>query len=245
MCSFHSRSPETAVRTSSWAPNLTTRTLVRRPQSRHARQPAIFRETALDTHNTRATEDFGFAARGIVLERTQYPTRTYSAATGNETKRERQAQQALSKLATLSPTGEIRTVFQPTKEQMPVCQVAGERRANVYNSEWALLDTLDVSMYLSEKEAREKTARARVEGQRAILDSQVAALQAAKASGAGPTHRCLVGLGWTLLDTCTHCRHTAGSPVSWACMARCVPQAAEERAKIAEREAVVAQVGVG
>lgn len=51
--------------------------------------------------------------------------------------------EALQRTSQMAGQGEVRTVFMPTAEQMPVCAAAGERRGNVANSEWALLDTLE------------------------------------------------------------------------------------------------------
>ncbi len=58
--------------------------------------------------------------------------------TRSMTKQQRAAAEALSKTARLAADGEVRSVFQPTPEQMPVCMAAGQRRSNIANSEWPL-----------------------------------------------------------------------------------------------------------
>lgn len=51
--------------------------------------------------------------------------------------------------------------------------MATTRRKGIEGSEWALLDTLEVDMYLREKEARAAALAAQQAQQRAALDAQV------------------------------------------------------------------------
>ncbi|PNW87427.1 hypothetical protein CHLRE_02g145850v5 [Chlamydomonas reinhardtii] len=146
-------------------------------RSQHARAPAIFRDTALDTHKSIQPEYFG---PSTVPEKKEFSTRLSSGRTRSVTKHQRAAMEALQRTSQMAGQGEVRTVFMPTAEQMPVCAAAGERRGNVANSEWALLDTLEVNLYLNEKDARLRSQKAVQQTQRAILDTQVGMLAQAK-----------------------------------------------------------------
>ncbi|KAG2437218.1 hypothetical protein HXX76_005881 [Chlamydomonas incerta] len=146
-------------------------------RSHHARAPAIFRDTALDTHKALLPEYFG---PSVVPEKKEYSTRLSSGQTRSVTKHQRKAMEALQRTSQLAGPGEVRTVFMPTAEQMPVCAAAGERRNNVANSEWALLDTLEVNLYLNEKDAKLRAQKAVQQSQRTTLDAQVGILAQAK-----------------------------------------------------------------
>ncbi|KAG2495880.1 hypothetical protein HYH03_006118 [Edaphochlamys debaryana] len=116
----------------------------------------------------------------VLPEKKEYSTRQSSGAMRETTRQQRAAMAALARTSQLASNGEVRTVFIPTREQMPVCAEAGERRGNVYNSEWALLDTLEVNLFMSEKDKRTKAAREAAAAQRAALDEQAVTVQQAK-----------------------------------------------------------------
>ncbi|GIL81280.1 hypothetical protein Vretimale_1091 [Volvox reticuliferus] len=148
-------------------------------RSPHQRTPAIFRETSLDTHKTMQPEYFG---PSIVPERKVVPTRLNSASQRATARQNRAALDALNRTSQLTAPGEVRSVFVPTAEQMPVCAAAMERRANVAGSEWALIDTLDVALFLSEKEAQARAVREAQARQKAVLDRQMSQLAQVKAA---------------------------------------------------------------
>lgn len=75
---------------------------------------------------------------------------------------------------------EFRSVFKPRPEQEPVCQLATQRRKLIQNSEWALIDTLEVDMYMREKEARAAALVALQTSQRQALDQQMGEVEAAR-----------------------------------------------------------------
>ncbi|KXZ50934.1 hypothetical protein GPECTOR_14g18 [Gonium pectorale] len=118
----------------------------------------------------------------VVPDKKEYPTRMGSGSLRFTSRAQQAALEALARTAQMAPDGEVRTVFMPTKEQMPVCAAAGERRANVAASEWALLDTLEVTLAAAEREAAARAARAAKQQQRAALDRQLSEVQRAKAA---------------------------------------------------------------
>ncbi|GFR48427.1 hypothetical protein Agub_g10323 [Astrephomene gubernaculifera] len=143
-------------------------------RSRHPRSPAVFRETALDTHKTLASD---FDGPDYIMPRRDYPTRIGSATVLEANRQKKAALEALLRTSQFSAPGEVRSVFVPTAQQLPVCLAAGERRANVAASEWALLDTLGVTMFDREREREERAVRVLQRQQRVALDGQMAALQ--------------------------------------------------------------------
>ncbi|GLC41378.1 hypothetical protein PLESTB_001018200 [Pleodorina starrii] len=148
-------------------------------RSRHPRAPAIFRETSLDTHKTAPPEYFG---PSIVPERKEVPTRLNSAARRATTRQQRAALESLNRTSQLTASGEVRSVFVPSPEQLPVCAAAAERRANVGASEWALIDTLDVALLVGEREVVARRTREAQAAQKAALDRQMGQLQTVKAA---------------------------------------------------------------
>ena len=68
---------------------------------------------------------------------------------------------------------EYKSVFQPRPGQEHVCGLSTGHRTKVADSEWALLDTLDVQMCNDDRERREALAHTRAAEQRGHLDRQV------------------------------------------------------------------------
>ncbi|EFJ46959.1 hypothetical protein VOLCADRAFT_105271 [Volvox carteri f. nagariensis] len=114
--------------------------------------------------------------------RREFPTRLSSATQRVTTRQHRAALEALNRTSQLTAPGEVRSVFIPTAEQLPVCAAAAERRANVGGSEWALIDTLDVALFMKEKEVQQRLAREAQARQKAALDKQMEQLTQIKAA---------------------------------------------------------------
>lgn len=138
--------------------------------------PAKFRETALDTHKSSPAEDFGpspdllpagftGSADYLSMMKTQR-TQTRSKSTSlpsvyNQTIPADQIQYA--------------SVFKPRPEQEHACSLAREHRDKMKNSEWALLDTLEVELFNNEKEWRQRMKAANCNTVKKQLDAQVTA----------------------------------------------------------------------
>lgn len=136
------------------------------------RRPAQFRETLRDTHKTMPAEDFGPSTRGLGLGTGTAGSRSQggshsargpgagagrSQSLGRAGTRTRNAHSALP----FGPEAtEFRSVFKPRPDQEHVCSMAREHRDRIAKSEWALLDTLEVQMYLDEKAARARQIEA-------------------------------------------------------------------------------------
>lgn len=148
----------------------------------YTRAPAQFRDTVMDTHKSSGVEDFG--PRVLPEKKLGYTTRITSATSGfaGLTKNQLAATAAMTRTTRVLPDGEYRSVFRPTPEQEVVCGAAKERRGNVATSEWALLDTLGVQMFLDERDQKQRALRSAQDGQRAYLDKQMAEVEAAKAA---------------------------------------------------------------
>ncbi|KAL6752540.1 hypothetical protein V8C86DRAFT_2752513 [Haematococcus lacustris] len=156
--------------------------------ARQTRSPAVFRETALDTHKTMPAEDFKAAYQNDPNTRATYgpgtmsTRRLHSPRFASTTRHKPDATAALHSGHTTLGFGRQRassfgpptvgplplegapvlhaSVFKPKPGQEHVCSLAGEHRAHVANSEWALIDTLEVALYQDELEGRQRQLKA-------------------------------------------------------------------------------------
>ncbi len=120
--------------------------------------PAKFRETLTDTHKTAPIEIFGPSWQNAPSTSAKYGSATI--ASNNINAARRLAVTRAKKAAAEGTQGggsepvEFRSVFKPRPEQEYVCSLAKEHRDKLANSEWALLDTLEVQMFLDDRDAR-------------------------------------------------------------------------------------------
>lgn len=156
--------------------------------ARQTRSPAVFRETALDTHKTMPAEDFKAAYQNDPNTRATYgpgtmsTRRIHSPRFASTTRHKPDATATLHSGHTTLGFGRQRassfgpptvgplplegapvlhaSVFKPKPGQEHVCSLAGEHRAHVANSEWALIDTLEVALYQDELEGRQRQLKA-------------------------------------------------------------------------------------
>jgi len=140
------------------------------------REPAKFRETALDTHKASPAEDWGPSPD--LLPAGYAPPPDYLTML----KTQRMARKSARSLPHLAgsmhgvvPPEQVQhaSVFVPRPDQAHACATARTHREKVANSEWALLDTLEVELYNNEKAWREKMKEQTAAEQRACLDRQV------------------------------------------------------------------------
>ena len=79
---------------------------------------------------------------------------------------------SLSSKAESKPPIVYSSVFKPKPEQKHICDLATQHRQKLTNSEWALLDTLEVSLYNSERDKVTQVKQLKATQQRAFLEMQ-------------------------------------------------------------------------
>lgn len=138
----------------------------------YQRTPALFRETWGDTHKTMSAEYWGPSPDLVPTMRNRH-----SAGPGGGTlgRRSNSVDPSLRRSQSAGRGGgvEYRSVFRPRPEQEHVCSLARTHRDNVKGSEWALLETLEVQMYMDERQRKERQVVAVQTATRRNFDSQV------------------------------------------------------------------------
>lgn len=134
----------------------------------YQRTPALFRECMGDTHKTMPAEYWGPSPDLVPPE----GWRRHSGGSQMSSRR-LDRQPGVQRSHSAARSMEFKSVFKPTAEQRHVCDLATTRRKNVENSEWALLDTLEVQMYNDERQYRQQRTLAQQAATRKKLDSQM------------------------------------------------------------------------
>lgn len=161
--------------------SLLTRARTRSPglsQGQYQRTPAQFRETALDTHKVVPAHDFGPSPDLLPPDFRGAPDYLTQLKTQAARTRQRRSQSATrGQFASGTGTGpeqiEYKSVFKPRPDQEHVCNLAKARRQNTFNSEYALIDTLEVHLHNQELGQRAAVRARAASAQRTYLDGQV------------------------------------------------------------------------
>ncbi|KAG1668474.1 hypothetical protein FOA52_005247 [Chlamydomonas sp. UWO 241] len=137
------------------------------------RSPAKFREMSLDTHKCAPAENWGPSPDLLPPDFTPPPNYLDLLKTQRT---QRKTKSMLPQLASNRGQEEITyaSVFKPRPDQRHTATLSKHHREKMANSEWALLDTLEVELYNNEKAWREKMKHMTSAEQRAFLDAQIA-----------------------------------------------------------------------